>query len=113
MTTELDTDLARTLSRLVDVNAHIAELTAESESLKAELRILPTGDYAVNDRPAVRIIPTRRFDAAKAAGLLSLEQREAALTVSFDAAKVKQHLTPVEVEEFMIEAGRPKVVVLP
>lgn len=111
--TELDMDRARILSRLVDLNATIADLTSEAEVLKAELRDLPPGDYAVNGTPALRIISTRRFDAAAAAGLLSVEQRNAALIVSYDAAKIRAHLTPVEVDEFMVESGKAKVVVLP
>lgn len=97
---------------LADLQAEIAKLTAEAENIKAELRALTPGDYAINGRTALRITPTRRFDPEKGAGLLSVQQREAALVVSYDAAKVKQHLTPVEVEECMVEVGKPKVQVL-
>lgn len=109
---DLDADRTRIVTRLAEVQEKIAAYTADAEALKAELRQLPAGDYAVDGRPAVRIIPTRRFDATAAAGLLSTEQRESALVVTYDAAKVKQHLTPTEVEEFMVEAGKPKVVLL-
>lgn len=111
-THDLDTDRARILSRLVDINARVADLNSEAESLKAELRGLQPGDYLLNGQPALRIIPTRRFDAAGAAARLTDEQRNAALVVTYDAAKVKQHLTAVEIDTFMVESGKPKVVVL-
>lgn len=118
MTTSTDSAIAaddiisQRVRDLADLQAEIAKLTAEAENIKAELRTLTPGDYAIGGRTALRITPTRRFDATAAAGLLSVEQRKEALVVSYDAAKVKQHLTPVEVEEFMVESGKPKVQVL-
>lgn len=110
--TQLDTDTANIVIQLADLQARIADLTSQAEALKAELRALPAGDHEINGRAALRIIPTRRFDATAAAGLLTPQQRESALVVSYDAAKVKQHLTPVQVDEFMVEAGKPKVVLV-
>lgn len=110
--TELDTDTTRILSRLADLNATIADLSSQAESLKAELRSLPAADYTVAGRPALRIIPTRRFDVNKAAGLLGEVDRQKCLTVTFDAALVKRHLTDIEVDECMVENGKPKVVLL-
>lgn len=110
--TQLDIDTQNLVRKLAEIQSDIADKTFKAEEIKAELRSLPADDYEVDGRPALRIIPTRRFDAAGASGLLSPEQRQAALVVSYDATKVKQHLTPVEVEEFMVEAGKAKVVVL-
>lgn len=109
---DLDADRARVVARLAELQANAAEIATEVESLKAELRALPPGDFAINGRPALRITATRRFDAEAGAGLLSVEQRKEALTVSFDAAKVKRHLTEVEIEECMVVTGNPKVQVL-
>lgn len=111
-THELDEDRRRLLAKLADLNATITELESHAESIKAELRSLPAGDYTSNGDRVLRIIPTRRFDVAKAAGLLDQAAREAALTVTWDAAVVKKHLTPVEVEECTVVAGKPKVVLL-
>lgn len=111
-THELDPNRVHVLTRLADINAQIAALTSDAEALKSELRNLPAGDYAVAGQPALRIIPTRRFDVTKAAGLLSHEQRNAALSVTFDPAQVKRHLTQVEIDECMVDAGKPKVVLL-
>lgn len=110
MTNELDTDTARILTRLVDIQAQIAELNSEAEGHKAELRNLAAGDYTLGGRPALSIIPTRRFDAAGAASLLDPDVRQTCLAVTYDATKVKQHLTPAQVEAHMIVAGKPKVV---
>lgn len=111
-THELDDNRRQLLARLAAINACIAEYESEAEAIKAELRSLPAGDYAVNGTRALRIVPTRRFDVAKAAGLLDQAAREAALTVTWDAALVKKHLTQVEIDECMVEAGKPKVVLL-
>lgn len=111
-THDLDADTAVMLRKLVDLQARAADLDSQIESIKAELRALPPGDFALDGRPALRIIPTRRFDVDKAAGLLNAEQRQAALVVSFNATEVKRHLTAVEIDECMVEVGKPKVVVL-
>lgn len=110
-THELDANHSQTLSRLVDLQARIAELTSEAESLKAELRQLEAGEYTINGQDVLKIVPTRRFDATAAALTLSEELRSKCLTVTYDATEVKKHLTPVEVEEFMVASGKPKVVV--
>jgi hypothetical protein len=112
-TTELDVDTTRVLQRLAELNATIADLTAEAESLKAELRGLPAGDHTIAGRPVLRIIASRRFDATAAAtSRLDEDQRAKCLQVSYDAAAVKKYLTPIEVDEFMVENGKPKVVIL-
>lgn len=110
--TQLDTDTARIVSRLVDLQAQIAELTTEAEGLKSELRALPAGDHDIDGRPALRIIPTRRFDVAGAASMLDPELRQQCLSFAYDAALVKRHLTPDQVEAHMVEAGKPKVTIL-
>lgn len=110
--TDLDADRARIVSRLADLQATAAEIGSEVESLKAELRSLPAGDFAINGRPALRITATRRFDVEAGAALLSHDQREAAKVVTFDAAAIKRHLTEVEIEECMVVSGNPKVQVL-
>lgn len=91
---ELDAERGRILSRLVDLNVRIAELNGEAESLKAELRALPAGDYLYNGRPALRIVPTRRFDATAAINLVPAERRQECLKVEPDAAKIRGLLTP-------------------
>lgn len=110
--TQLDTDLTRIVTALAETQATIADLTAHAEELKTELRQLPIGDHDVNGRPAVRIIANRRFDAAGAASMLDPDIRQTCLTVTFDAAKVKSHLSPVQVDAHMVEVGKNKVVLL-
>lgn len=110
--TDLDVDRTRIVTRLVDLQATAAELGAEIEALKAELRDLPAGDFAINGRPVLRITPTRRFDVNAGAALLSAEQRADAAVVTYEAQKIKRHLTEVEIDECMVVAGKPKVTVL-
>lgn len=112
MTTNLDTDTARIVSRLVDLNARIADLTAEAEGLKAELRSLPEGDHVIDGRPALRIIPNRRFDATKGLELVPEPLRAQCYSTSVDPAKVKEFLAPALLEQAMVVAGKPKVVIL-
>src|SRR4051794_165383 len=103
--TDLDTDTARIVIRLAEITAEIADLTSHAEALKAELRSLPAGDHNVNGKPALRIIPNRRFDVAGAASMLDPGVRETCLSVAYDAAKVKEHLTPAQLEAHMVESG--------
>lgn len=110
--TDLDTDTARIVSKLVDLNARIAEMTTEAEALKAELRNLPEGDHAINGRAALRIIPNRRFDAAKGLELVPEPLREQCYTTAVDAKKVREFLAPALAETAMVEVGKPKVVIL-
>jgi hypothetical protein len=110
--TDLDTDTARIVAKLAELNAHIADLTSEAESLKAELRSLPAGDHIIDGRPALRIVPTRRFDAAKGLELVPEPLRGECYVTTLDAAKVKSYLAPALQEMAMVEAGKPKVVLL-
>lgn len=111
-TTELDVDTARLVSHLADLNAKIAELTAEAEGMKAELRSLTAGDYTLDGRPALRIIPTRRFDVDKALGYVPEPLRAECYTTAADPKKVKQYLAPALADACMVDAGKPKVVIL-
>lgn len=112
MTTTLDPNHTATLTKLAELQARINDLTSEAETLKARLRDLPPGQYAVNGRPALRITPTVRFDANAAAQALDPDTRKTCLTVTYDPALVKQHLTPAQVTRFMVESGKPRVVIL-
>lgn len=108
----LDTDTANIVRRLAEIQAAINEMTAEAESLKAELRTLPTGDHDVDGRPALRIIPTRRFDTDAAALTLPEDVRPECLAITYDATKVKKHLSEIQIQSFMVEVGKPKVVMI-
>ena len=110
MSHELDTDRVRILERLAYLNEQIAELSGEAEGLKGELRSLPPGEYAVAGRPALSIIPTRRFDAVSALTAIPGDRRSECLKVEPDAAAIRKLLTPEQVESFMAVAGKPKVV---
>jgi hypothetical protein len=111
--TEIPTgDHAIALRRLLDLNARITELAGEAESLKAELRVLPPGDYTLAGRPALRIQPQRKFDPQSGYALLDETAKHAALSVSIDAAKVKRQLTPDQLEACMVPSGQPKVISL-
>lgn len=109
--TQLDTDTARIVSRLAELQAHVAELNSEAEALKAELRNLPEGEHSIDGRPALKIIPTRRFDVAAAALLLDDAVRQECLSVSYDPSKVRQHITPEQADACMVISGKAKVVI--
>ena len=110
MTTPLDTDTARLVARLAELQARVADLNTEAEAIKAELRALPPGDHLIDGQVALRIVPSRRLDVSAAAALLSDEVRQACLKVDYDPAQVKRHLTPDQVDACMTVAGKPKVV---
>lgn len=110
--TNLDTDTARIVAKLAELNARLSELNSEAEALKAELRSLPAGDHIIDGRPALRIVPTRRFDAALALELVPEPLRPGCYSQVIDAAKVKEYLAPALVETVMVVSGKPKVVLL-
>ena len=109
---DLDTDTANIVAKLADLQARIADLTGQAEALKAELRSLPPGDHTIGGQPVLRIIPTRRFDPAKALELVPEPLRDQCYVRTLDAAAVKQYLAPALVETCMVESGKPKVAVL-
>jgi len=111
--TEIPTgDHAIALRRLLDLNARISELAGEAESLKAELRVLPPGDYTLAGKPALRIQPQRKFDPESGYALLDEVTKPTALRVVIDPAKVKCHLTPAQLEACMVPSGQSKVISL-
>lgn len=110
--TALDIDTARIVAKLAEINARIADLNAEAEGLKAELRSLPPGDHLIDGKPAVRIIPNRRFDADKGLELVPEPLRGECYATALDATKVKSYLAPALLEMAMVEVGKPKVVLL-
>jgi hypothetical protein len=107
---DLDTDTTRLVQRLADIQARIADLNADAEAIKAELRNLPVGDHMIDGRPALRLIPNRRFNVNAGAELLPAEVRTECLAVTYDPAKVKKHLSEIQIDQCMVEAGKPKVV---
>lgn len=106
----LDTDTARIVSKLVDIQSRIADLNGEAEALKAELRSLPPDEYAIDGKTVLRIIPNRRFDATKGLELVPEPLRDNCYSVQLDAAKVKSYLAPALQDAAMVEVGKPKVV---
>lgn len=110
--TRLDTDTARIVSELAELQAKIADLTEKAETLKAELRSLPPGDHEIDGRAAVRIVPNRRFDPTKGVELVPESLRGECYSTVVDAAKVKKFLAPAVLEAAMVETGKPKVVLL-
>ena len=113
ITTELDLDTRQIVTRLVDLQERIADLTGQAEALKAELRTsLSTGDYTIDNRPIIRIAPTRRFDPLKAIELVPAELRPLCEKTEYDPAKIREYLAPALVESCMRETGKPQVRVL-
>lgn len=110
--TELDVDTARLVSHLVDLNAKIADLNAQAEAVKAELRNLAPGDYSIHGQPTLRIIPNRRFDAAKALEYVADPLREQCYVQTIDAKKVREFLPPAVADLCMVESGKPRVSTL-
>lgn len=110
--TTLDTDTARLVARLAEIQTQVADLNAEAEALKAELRDLPAGDHEIDGRPALRIIPNRRFDPERALQLVPEPLREECYSRVVDAKKVKEYLAPAVADTAMVEVGKPKVSLL-
>lgn len=109
-TTIRSVDVERMVTRLVDLQARIAELSGEAESLKAELRdSLVPGEYRAGES-TFKIIPTRKFSPDLATSILPPDVIKDCLRVELDPAKLKANLTPAQLEMCMVAAGKSKVV---
>lgn len=109
---ELRADARARLQQLARLNATIDELRSEADEVKQQLRTLGAGTFTLDGHKALRITETRVFDVDAAAQTLPEEHRLACLTVAYDAARVRAHLTPAQVEGFMKVNGLPRVTVL-
>lgn len=105
-----DLDRDRIHARLLVINAQVADLNAEAEGLKADLRTLGPGTFAANGS-TFTITPPRAFDVQAAIALVPAEKRPLCLAEpTLDPAKVKRHLTPDQLEACMkVTNGKAKV----
>lgn len=106
-----DVDTTRVAQRLAELLAQIATLSAEAESLKAELRALPVGTYDAGP-VAFKVAPSRRFDPEEALTMLPEELRAMCWKMSIDAVRVREYLAPALAEQCMHEHGAPRVTFL-
>lgn len=100
---------ANLAARLVAIADAKAELDAEADEIKAQLRDLGPGSHAAGDYK-VSITVQRRFDPALAKQVLSDETFES-LCTAFDTKRAKQILAPAIYDACMSESGDPRVVV--
>lgn len=111
MSAEADVERDRLTARLAELNAKVAELNGEAEGIKAELRALGPGEYPAPGGMTLKIIPTREFLVAEAIALVPEDKRQECIEITISAAKVKKHLTPIQVEACMREKPGSKAKV--
>lgn len=88
------------VSRYVDLQAQIADLTDALEGVKSQLRDLGPGEHRTSNGAAVVVSPPpRRFNLTAAWSLLTEEQR--AVAVAPDPKKVKAQLPEVLIDQCM------------
>lgn len=109
----LDKARAALTARLAKVQAQIAELTESAESIKDQLRELDPGDWTnAAGVPVLRVGAQRRFSQELALAFIPEDARRECLTVAYDDAKIKARLTPLQLDECMVEYGKRKLSLL-
>lgn len=108
--TELDPQTAATVAKLRATTEQIAQLTADAELYKAQLRdALRPGAYTVGGQRAISVTPTRRFNADHAARVLPPHLLEAIQRPMVDAKLAKEALPPGLYDACSVEVGKPTV----
>jgi hypothetical protein len=103
---ESTANLARRLVAIADAKA---ELDAEADQIKNELRSLGAGTHAAGDYK-VTVTTQRRFDASLAQQILD-ETTYTSLCTAFDSKKAKATLPPALYDTLMTESGEPRITV--
>ena len=113
--TTLTADHLGLIHALKSTQQKIADLTDVAEHLKAQL-IDALGDADEAHDPAGNLLLTyrtsRRFDADKAAALISPEQLEAAQKLTLDTTKLKKLLTGDQLDDCMVDSGSRRFVLV-
>lgn len=108
--TELDPAALVTWARLRDLQAKLADLKVEEETLKGQLREhLGTGTFLVGGRPMFTISPTNRFDAAYAETVLTPEELAQVQRTVIDTDLAKKVLGEARYKELQRPVGKPTV----
>ncbi len=108
--TELDPQVAATVAKLRATNEQIAQLTADAEQYKAQLRdALPAGAYTVGGQAAISVTPTRRFNPEHAAAVLPPHMLEAIQRRMVDTKLAKETLPPALYDACSTEVGKATV----
>lgn len=100
-------------ARALKADLKVKELTEAAKNIKIELKdALEAAGMYNPDTKAIgdvkfTISPNRFFDSAKAWASLSEEDQKATLVAKPDPALVKAHLTPIQLENFMVEYADP------
>jgi hypothetical protein len=99
------------VTELVDLNDQVAALDERRATIKAQLAQLPPDTYV--QPSGVKLIvkaPARRFDADRAYAAMSPEAQ--ALCTGPIPAKVKAHIPPALLDQFMVAGNGSNTVTL-
>jgi conjugal transfer/entry exclusion protein len=108
--TELAPDVAATVAKLRATNEQIAQLTADADQYKAQLReALQPGAYTVGGQAAISVTPTRRFNPEHAAAVLPPHLLDAIQRRQVDAKLAKETLPPALYDACSVEVGKATV----
>ena len=93
--TELDAQALTTWAQLRAVQARIAELAAEEDTLKATLREhLGAGEFTVGRVPVFTIKPGHKYSEAAARAALTPDEIASCTVEALDRAKVQATVSP-------------------
>lgn len=107
-----DQKVTAAVAQLTALQDAKAQIEAQESALKATLRdLLPTpGAYRCGEL-MVSIQANRRFNVDAAAAMLTDTDLAACTVTILDARRVKERLTPLQVEDCMKDIGDHKVVI--
>lgn len=89
-----EAEIGDCVRRLADVQAKIAELTRQADSLKVVLRATGPQTRRRFGDLVLTVSPNRRFDDTRARGILTPEQYEAICVAKPDATVAREVLSP-------------------
>lgn len=110
MTELTSADQRDLITRLYDVHTRMADLAEQERDLKARLRTqLRPGEYTVDQKKALTITPTRRFDPTLAERVLPPDLLDLCRVSKVDSAAAKQVLPPALYAQCSADVGEPAV----
>lgn len=81
------------MARYYELNEQKKQIEAQLAQLKAQMNITEPGIFEVNDEIVLEAIPNKRFDAARAATVLTPEELASISILTPNSALAKQKLS--------------------
>jgi hypothetical protein len=104
------TDYETLVKEYVQLQDQRNNIDEQLDGIKAELRKLEPGAHEIAGCK-VSIVPNRRIDPKLVATKYPIAAHPLLYKAAPDIAALRKHLSPIAVDELMVEVGQPKVTV--